>query len=54
MTLLQQTFHTVGKLRFGDLASVGWTDRRNVIGIVQTGLQERDLSVEFQPMNIKE
>ena len=54
MTLLQQTFHTIGKLRLGNLPRVSWTHCRNVVCVVQPGLQERNLAVKLQPVHIKE
>ncbi|CNT84055.1 Uncharacterised protein [Salmonella enterica subsp. enterica serovar Bovismorbificans] len=54
MTLAQQAFHTISKLRFSNFTRIGRAHRRNMVGIVQTGLQKGELSVELQPMHIKE
>ena len=54
MALLQQPFHAVAKCRLGDLTRVGWAHRRDVIGVVQPRLQERDLPVKLQTVHVKE
>ncbi len=51
MALLQQPFHAVAKLRLGDLTRVGRAHRRDMIGVVQPRLQERDLPVKLQPVH---
>ena len=52
LTLTQQPFHPISELRLGDFTGIGWTDRRNVVGVIEAGLQEGDLAVKFQSMNV--
>ena len=54
LALTQQPFHAVGILRFGDFPRVGWTHRRDMVGIVQPGFEERDLAVKFEAVHVIE
>lgn len=54
LSLAQQPFHPVSELRLGDFAGIGWTNRRNMVGVVKTRLQEGDLTVKFEAMNVIE
>ena len=54
LTLTQQPFHPISELRLGDFTGIGWTDRRNMVGVVEASLQKRDLAVKLQAMNVIE
>ncbi|SWZ01857.1 Uncharacterised protein [Klebsiella pneumoniae] len=54
MALAQQPLHAVGVLRLGDLARVGRAHRRNMVGVVEAGLEKRDLPVKLEAMHVIE